>query len=49
MIINEETEIRPEQGHFAVYINGEFYSSADTYNEAMDDINTYLKERENEK
>ena len=45
MIINEEFEIRPERDHFAVYINGEFYSSADTYPEAMDDIKEYLKEK----
>lgn len=38
-------EIRPEQDHYAVYINGEFYSSADTWSEASDDIENYIKEK----
>ncbi len=31
-------EIRHEYGHYVVYYNGVFYCSADTYGEALNDI-----------
>ena len=35
-------EIRPVHEHFEVYINGQFYCSADTWKEADDEIKNYV-------
>lgn len=36
--------IEPTYGHFEVYINGEFYCTADSVNEATREIEDYKKE-----
>ena len=36
--------IVPVRGHFEVYINGEFYCSADNMREAINEIEKYRKE-----
>lgn len=36
-------KIRPERGHFEVYINGKFYCSADNIREAIKEIENYVK------
>lgn len=36
-------EIKPDREHFVVYINGEFYCTADDYLEATRDIEKYFK------
>ena len=33
-----EIKVTQTRGHWEVYINGDFYCSADTYNEAMDEV-----------
>lgn len=33
-------EIKPVYGHFEVYINGNFYCSADTMAEAIEEVET---------
>ena len=33
-------EIKPMHGHFEVYINGNFYCSADTMAEAIEEVET---------
>ncbi len=33
-----EIEIKPVMEHWQVYINGKFFCSADSYNEAIDEI-----------
>ena len=33
------TEIKSTQGHYEVYIDGKFYCSADSYSEAVKEIN----------
>lgn len=38
-------DIKPDKEHFRVYINGEFYCTADTRNEAESEIKTYFSER----
>lgn len=35
--------ILPNRGHYEVYLNGEFYCSADTYLEAVKEIESYKK------
>lgn len=37
-------KIIPVHGHYNVYINGKFYCSADTYNEAEAEIDEYERE-----
>ena len=34
-------EIIDVRGHYEIYINGNFYCSADTYTEAIREINNY--------
>ena len=36
-------EIMGVDGHYEVYIEGEFYCSVDTYNEAIDEVDKYLE------
>lgn len=36
--------INEEKGHYEVYINGEFYCSADTHKEALREIDEYERE-----
>lgn len=36
-------EIKRNNGHFVVYINGKFYCTADKYLEAVKDIEDYFK------
>ena len=36
-------EIKPNKGHFVVYINGEFYCTADNMREAAKDVEEYFK------
>lgn len=38
MKINDKYEILREQDHYIVLLNGEFYCSADTVDEALQDI-----------
>lgn len=38
-------EIKREREHFVVYINGNFYCSADDEKEAATEIENYIKER----
>lgn len=37
--------IKRNREHFEVYINGNFYCSADNENEAVSEIQNYLEER----
>lgn len=39
-------DIKPNHGHWDVYIDGKFYCSADTRDEAEREYKTYLKEME---
>ena len=32
-------------GHYDIYLEGEFYCSADTYGEAVDEVEKYLEMR----
>ena len=41
-------EIISVTGHYDVYIAGEFYCSADSYNEAIDEVDKLLEKRRNE-
>lgn len=36
-------KIKPDRGHFLVYIDGKFYCSADTMSEAINEIRKYNK------
>lgn len=36
--------ITPTQGHYTVYINGKFYCTADTWFEAIREIEEYQKQ-----
>ena len=38
-----EIEIIPVKGHFEIYINKEFYCSADSWHEAVQDVENYRK------
>lgn len=38
-------QIIPRYGHYEVYINGTFFCSADNWNEAVKEVETYLAER----
>lgn len=38
-------EIVPVRGHYEVYINGKFYCSADTPEEAAQDVEEYMSRR----
>ena len=38
-----EYEIKPVDGHYEVYIDGEFYCTADTYSEAEKEVDEYYK------
>ena len=40
-------EIRLDHGHYNVYINGEFYCSSDTSEEALSDIEEYKRKEYN--
>lgn len=35
--------IKVEYGHYALYVNGQFYGSYDTYREAEDDVDILKK------
>lgn len=37
-------KITPRDGHYEIYINEQFYCSADTWNEAEKEIEEYKKE-----
>lgn len=37
--------IKQEYGHYSVYIEGQFYCSADTLVEAATDVEKYIEER----
>lgn len=37
-------KIIPTRGHFEIYINGEFYCSADNMMEAVNEIENYRKQ-----
>lgn len=41
-----EFRIVPERGYCCVYINGDFYCTADNYLEAAHEIEEYKRERE---
>ena len=36
--MSDDVEIKQSHGHWEVYINGEFYCSADNYTEAGDEL-----------
>lgn len=36
-------EIIPSYGHYEIYIDGEFYGSADTLSEAATEIDNYIE------
>ena len=36
-------EITPVAGHYDVYIDGEFYCSADSHSEAKDEVEKYFE------
>lgn len=38
-----QTEIKCEYGHYAAYIDGEFFCSADTYGEAEREIESMME------
>ena len=38
-----EYTIKPERGYFTVYVNGNFYCTADTWSEAEREVETYLR------
>jgi hypothetical protein len=38
-------KIKPERGHFVVYINGKFYCTADNMREAIKEVDNYARER----
>lgn len=40
-------DIKRDREHYVVYINGEFYCTADKQNEAAKEIEEYMKERRN--
>lgn len=40
-----KVEIKPENGHYAVYLDDEFYCSADTYEEAKQEVKECMIER----
>ena len=46
-----DVDIRHEADHYAAYVNGEFYCSADTYFEAVQELVTdgILQRRKHEK
>ena len=37
-------KITPNRGHWEVHIDGKFYCSADTFNEAVKEYQDYVKE-----
>ena len=37
-------KITPKKGHFEVYIDGQFYCSADKWSEAVKEIQNYMQE-----
>lgn len=37
--------IAPKRGHWEVHINGKFFCSADTFNEAVKEYQDYVEER----
>lgn len=37
-------EIFSKDGHYEVYINNEFYCTADTFQEGLDEVETYYNE-----
>ena len=39
-------DIRHEGDHYALYVNGQFYSSHDTVSEAANEIDSILKAQE---
>lgn len=41
-LIMSKIEIRHEYDHYAVYVDDEFYCSADTYSEAEDDLESVI-------
>ena len=41
-------EIIGVTGHYDVYIEGEFYCSSDTYNEAVDEVDKYMESKQKE-
>lgn len=44
----QEYEIKHVKDHYEVYINGEFYCSADNMVEAANEITKYIEEHEEE-
>ena len=40
--------ITPDHGHYTVYINGKFYCTADSWNEAVSEIENYRREMRHE-
>lgn len=44
----QEYEIKHVKDHYEVYINGEFYCSADNMVEAANEITKYIEEYEEE-
>ena len=39
----KEFEIKRDYDHYVVYINGNFYCTADSYDEAVEEVNNYEK------
>lgn len=37
--------IKPERGYFTVYVNGNFFCTADTWSEAEREVETYFRAR----
>lgn len=44
-MIDLNYNIKQEHGHYSVYIEGQFYCSADTLVEAATDVEKYIEER----
>lgn len=39
-------DIQQKNGHYEVYINGQFYGSYDTMSEAAKDADSFIREKE---
>lgn len=44
--VTNDFMIVPNKGHFVVFINGEFFETADTQEEALRDIKEHLNNKE---
>ena len=43
VVMQKEIDIKRDRDHFVVYINGNFYCTADSYDEAIEEVKNYEK------